>query len=71
MHNDAAVAEHAPALLSAADVAKRLGISTRSVFNIIGLERVELPATGRKPIVRFTEQSVNHLISTRTRRVGV
>lgn len=61
---------HEP-LLSAADVAKLLGVSKRSVFNIIGLERVDIPATGRHPIVRFTAASVRNLIVNRTRRAGV
>lgn len=58
-------------LLKATDVAARLGISRTSVFQIIGLERVEIPTGGKRPIVRFTEASVTALIAERTRRAGV
>lgn len=58
-------------LLNATEVARLLGISKRSVFNVIGLERVEIPGAGKHPIVRFTPESVRQLIVTRTRKAGV
>lgn len=58
-------------LLTTNDVAKMLGVKPRTVQLIVGLERVEIPAGGKRPILRFTPESVQKLIAERTRRAGV
>lgn len=45
-------------LWTQADVATFLGVSRRTVRDLCGLRRVEIPASGQRPIVRYRPADV-------------
>lgn len=57
-----------PTRLTPAEAAQLLNVSRSSIYRMVGLEWVEYPATGAKPIRRITRASVERLLERRRER---
>lgn len=59
------MAQNETTLLTPTEAAKILRVGRSTVYRIVGLDWVEMQATGERPIRRVTEDSVRKLLERR------
>ena len=64
MHNETATTPP----LTPAEAARMLNVGYRTIFDIAGLDWIEYPGRGKRPIRRVTVESVRRLLERRRDR---